>query len=177
LFSCLHYWSHQLVRCFPLYLYDITNKYVCLLSRVWVWLQTRFGSVIGFIEHLQIVTIDIYGSLPELHTQKSTVTTAHTESSQFVLSSTVVAWWRIPTMSSASVFTFLPTGQCLTNNCSAHNISARTTKKTPFLYCCLYLRSPYSVKAVVFLLISWSLPNNWSTCHNIYIHVVWFEQC
>jgi hypothetical protein len=43
-----------------------------------------FGLVIGFIENLQNVTTNNYDSL--------TVTTAHMKSSQFAMSSPVVAW-------------------------------------------------------------------------------------
>jgi hypothetical protein len=41
-----------------------------------------FGLVIGFIDHLQVVTISNYNSLTELHTQNITVTTAHIKSCQ-----------------------------------------------------------------------------------------------
>jgi hypothetical protein len=44
------------------------------------------------------------------------LTTAHTKTYQFVMSSPVFAWWRVPTMSSASMLTFLPAGDCLTTN-------------------------------------------------------------
>jgi hypothetical protein len=43
----------------------------------------RRGLVIGFIEHLQNVTINNYVSLTELNTPKITVTTAHIKPSQF----------------------------------------------------------------------------------------------
>jgi hypothetical protein len=33
------------------------------------WLNTGFGLVIGFIEHLQNITINNYGSLTELHSK------------------------------------------------------------------------------------------------------------
>jgi hypothetical protein len=57
----------------------------------------------------------------------------------------------------------------------AYNISARAAQKTRFLCCCfellpckhVCLRSRYSVTAAVRLLISPSLLNNGSTCHNI----------
>jgi hypothetical protein len=75
-----------------------------------------FELVIGLIKHLHNVTTNNYDSLTELHTPKITVTTAHMKSSQFAMSSPVVAWWRIPTMSSASVITFLPAGYCLRTN-------------------------------------------------------------
>jgi hypothetical protein len=54
------------------------------------------------------------------------------------------------------------------SNSVAYNIGARTAQRTPFLPCkraCL--RSRYSITAVVFLLISQSLPSNGSTCHNM----------
>jgi hypothetical protein len=60
-----------------------------ILSRDWVWLYTGFELVIGFIKHLQNVTTNKYDSLTELHTPKTTVTTAHITSSQ---SSLAVAW-------------------------------------------------------------------------------------
>jgi hypothetical protein len=50
-----------------------------------------FGLVIGFIELLQNVTTDNYDSLTELHTPMITVTTAYMKSSQFAMSSPVVA--------------------------------------------------------------------------------------
>jgi hypothetical protein len=59
-----------------------------------------FGLVIGFIERLQNVTTNNYDSLTELRTSKITVTAAHIKPSQFAMSSSVVAWWRIPTVSS-----------------------------------------------------------------------------
>jgi hypothetical protein len=58
----------------------------------WLWLQTRFGLVTGFIEHLQKVITNNYDSLTELHTLKITVTTAHIKSSQ---SSLAVVWLRL----------------------------------------------------------------------------------
>jgi hypothetical protein len=79
------------------------------------WLLTGFGLKIGFTEHLQNVNTNIYGSLTELHTPKITVTTAHIEVSQFPMSS-VVPWWWIPTMSSASVITLLLAADCLQTN-------------------------------------------------------------
>jgi uncharacterized PurR-regulated membrane protein YhhQ (DUF165 family) len=44
-----------------------------------------FGLVIGFIEHLQIVTTSNYSATANSHTLK--FTTAHTNSSQFVFTS------------------------------------------------------------------------------------------
>jgi hypothetical protein len=58
------------------------------------WLQTGFGLVIVFIEHLQNVTTNNYDSLTEIHTPKITVTTAHIKSCR---SLAAVAWYRIPT--------------------------------------------------------------------------------
>jgi hypothetical protein len=57
-------------------------------------------------------------------------------------------------------------------NCSAYNISERTVQKTPILCCCFQY---YSVTAVVQLFLSRSLPNNWSTFHNmLYIIMLLF---
>jgi hypothetical protein len=67
------------------------------------WLQTGSGLVIEFTEYLQNITTNNYDSLTELHTPKITATTAHIKSSQGAMSSPVVAWQQIPTMSSAFV--------------------------------------------------------------------------
>jgi hypothetical protein len=56
----------------------------------------------------------IYCSLIQLITIQITI--GHTRSSQPSVSLAVVALWWIPTMSSASVLTFLPAGDCLTTN-------------------------------------------------------------
>jgi hypothetical protein len=59
------------------------------------------------------------------------------------MSSPVVAWWRIPTVSSTLVSRSyrLATIPQLTHcsNCPAYNISARTVQKTPFLCYCFQL--------------------------------------
>jgi hypothetical protein len=55
-----------------------------------------------FIDHLQNVPTYNYDSLTELHTPKITAITIHIKSSQFGMSLPVVAWWRIPTISSRS---------------------------------------------------------------------------
>jgi hypothetical protein len=48
-----------------------------------------FGSEIGFIEHLQIVTSN-YSAVANAHTLQ--FTTAYTKSSQSAMSSPVIAW-------------------------------------------------------------------------------------
>jgi hypothetical protein len=52
------------------------------MSRI---LETGFGLVIGFIEQLQIVNISNYSAIANSHTLQ--FTTAHTEFSQFVFTS------------------------------------------------------------------------------------------
>jgi hypothetical protein len=100
---------------------------------------------IGFIGHLQNVTTRTtnYYSFTELHTSKIILTTAHIKSFQFAVSSPVITWCRIPTMSSAlcSCFYWRGTVSQLTHcsNCPAYNILARTAQKTPFLCCCFQL--------------------------------------
>jgi hypothetical protein len=54
-----------------------------------------FGFVIGFIEPLQNLTTNNYDSLTNLHTPKTTVTTAHINNSE---SSLAVAQQRLPTL-------------------------------------------------------------------------------
>jgi hypothetical protein len=98
----LRKWSHE--TSFPVFLIWIINKWrtlkwliihyslsfdptemffnyvINILSRVGVWLQTRFGLVIGFIEILQNVTASNYSAITNSHTQQ--FTTARTKSSQ-----------------------------------------------------------------------------------------------
>jgi hypothetical protein len=50
----------------------------------------EFGLVIGFIEHLQIVTTSNDSAIANSHTLQ--FTTAHTKSSHSAVSSPVVAW-------------------------------------------------------------------------------------
>jgi hypothetical protein len=83
---------------------------------VYEWLYAGFWLVIGFIEHLQKATGCNYDSLTELRSANITVATTHIKSFQSAMYSSVVAWWRIPTMSSASVVTLLPAGDCTTTN-------------------------------------------------------------
>jgi hypothetical protein len=53
-------------------------------------LQTGFGLVIGFTEHLQIVTTSTYNAIANSYTLQ--ITTAPTKSFQSAVSSAVVAW-------------------------------------------------------------------------------------
>jgi hypothetical protein len=64
-----------------------------------------------------------------LFTNSRTVqfTTARTKASQSVVSSPVVAWWRILTMSFTSVLTFLPVCDCLVTNSFRVRITLRLT--------------------------------------------------
>jgi hypothetical protein len=52
--------------------------------------RREFGLVIGFIEHLQIVTISNYGAIANTHTLQ--FTTTRIKSFQSTVSSPVVAW-------------------------------------------------------------------------------------
>jgi hypothetical protein len=102
---------------------DFSDSWSSSWIHLWKALPLRYCHDFGlaiygvwFIEHLQNVTTNIYDILTELHSPKITVATAHIKSSQFAVSWLVVAWWRISTMSSASMLTFLPAGDCLTTN-------------------------------------------------------------
>jgi hypothetical protein len=55
---------------------------------VYEWLQTGFGLVIGFIDHLQIITTSIYNTFTNFHTLQI----AAAQSFQFAMSSPVVPW-------------------------------------------------------------------------------------
>jgi hypothetical protein len=61
---------------------DDINMYVINTVTILEWLQTGFGLVIGFIDHLENVATNNYDSLTELPTPKITVTTARIMSSQ-----------------------------------------------------------------------------------------------
>jgi hypothetical protein len=52
--------------------------------------KTGFGLVIGFIEHLQVITTSNYSAIANSHTQQ--FTTACSESSQSAVSLPVFAW-------------------------------------------------------------------------------------
>jgi hypothetical protein len=91
-----------------LFVYNYCNMYE--------WLLLGFGLVIGFIEHLQIITISNYCATENSHALQ--FTTACTKSSQSGVYSAVVRW-RIPTLSSASLLMFLPTGNRPTTNSQA----------------------------------------------------------
>jgi hypothetical protein len=53
-------------------------------------IQTRSGLVIGFIDHLQIITTSNYSAIANSHTLQ--FTTAHIKAFQFAVSSPVVVW-------------------------------------------------------------------------------------
>jgi hypothetical protein len=86
--------------------------------------------LIRFIEHLQNVTTDNYIAIA--HSNTLLFTRGRTKSSRSAVSTPVVAWWRTSTMSSASVLTFLPAGDCPTTNSLRQLSSARTAQKTQF---------------------------------------------
>jgi hypothetical protein len=125
-----------------MHIWIVTAKHlVILVARIvfffFYWSNENTVTIVEwleFIEHFPNMTTNDYESLTELHTPNITVITAHIKSSQFVVSSAGVAWWRISTMSSASVIPFLPAGDCpqLTHcsTCPAYNILAWAAQKT-----------------------------------------------
>jgi hypothetical protein len=70
-----------------------------------------FGLVIGFTGLLKLVIIINYSAIADSHTLQFTV--VRTQSSQSALSSPVIAWQRILTVSSLSVLMSLPVGYSL----------------------------------------------------------------
>jgi hypothetical protein len=66
------------------------------------------------------------------------------------------------------------------SNCPAYNISTLTAQKSPFLIAVVQslrckhicLRSRYSLTAVVYFLVSRSLPNNRCSYHNMYFYYI-----
>jgi hypothetical protein len=139
--------------------------------------------MIGFIEHPQIVTASSHGAIANSRTLQ--FTTART-----ALSVCCVVTSRClvmnPTMSSASVLTFLPAGDCPTTNsllqlsCEQHLGTDRRENIIPLLLfnCCLV---DHTVNTIPLLLcvgcclataavqspISRSPPSNGSTCNNM----------
>jgi hypothetical protein len=85
-----------------------------------------------------------YSVIGNSHTLQFTA--ARTKSSRSAVSSTVVVWWQTPTMSSASVLTFLPAGDFLTTHSLLPLINSQAgsiSQQPPILsrkrrYCFLY---------------------------------------
>jgi hypothetical protein len=75
----------------------------CLVTIDWVWIGNWM---------YWPLTDRNYSAIANSHTLQ--FTTTHIKSFQSAVSSPAVAWWRIPTISSASVLTFLPTCDCST---------------------------------------------------------------
>jgi hypothetical protein len=117
------------------------------------------------------------------------------EPSQSAVPSQVVAWWRISTLSSAFLFTFLPIyrhGHCIEDRSAARvcwDAYIIASQILPTNGHCL--ESHYLATVVVQLLISRSLSSNGSKCHNmyhplntlklnsahtVYLSSVWFSQ-
>jgi hypothetical protein len=96
----------------------------------------------GFIEHLHtpLGTTSKYSAIADLHTLHITI--AHAKPQFFLV---FPSRCLVPALnnrdSSTSVLTPLPAGCTIhswthCSNCPGYNISARTTQKTPFFYCC-----------------------------------------
>jgi hypothetical protein len=92
---------------------NLPVKYDWYIRRKFAFLPR--GLAIGFIAHLytEFVTTSNYIAIANSHILQ--FTTACTKSSQS-MSPPVVAWWRIPTMTFASLLRFLLAGDCPTTN-------------------------------------------------------------
>jgi hypothetical protein len=126
--------------------------------------------VIGFIENLQIVTTRNYSAFINLHTLQ--LTTERTKPSQYAVSSLVVAWWQVLTMSSASMLTFLPAGDCPTTNptllqlsCLQHIGTDHTENTVPLLLLPLLCRVSWDVHVIA----TQPLPSNGRSLESHYL--------
>jgi hypothetical protein len=81
---------------------------------MYVRLQTWFGLVIGFNEHLQIVTTSNYSAIPNSHTQQ--VNTVHAKSSQSAVSSPVIVCYGFQHCTSLNFHVHVFTGWKLPHN-------------------------------------------------------------
>jgi hypothetical protein len=134
--------------------------------------------------YIQPVTTSNYSAIANSHTLQ--FTTARTKCSQSAVSSPVVAWWWISTMSSASMLKFLLAGNCPTTNsllqlsCLYHLGMDSTENTIPLLLfnCCLADRAENNIPLLFFAChclamvtvqspIKQSPPNNEPTRHNI----------
>jgi hypothetical protein len=159
-----------------------------------------FGQQISHVKHFAVLSRDwinidgvwignrIYCTYTTRY-YTSQITIRYTRSFQPAMSTLVVTWWLIPTMSFASVLTFLQAGDCPTTdsllNCrlSTDWLTLTVLLKTPrhiqlrkyrplllipIVACkhvCLWSR--YTETAAIWLLISRSLLSNGSTFHSI----------
>jgi hypothetical protein len=88
--------------------YDLEIETIICCHVYGVCLQTGVGSVIGFTDHLQIVTTSNYDAIANLYTLQ--ITEAHATSSQSAFTSRFLVTDLNNGDSSASLFTSLPTG-------------------------------------------------------------------
>jgi hypothetical protein len=98
------------------------------------------GLVIGFAEHLQVVTTRNYSAIANSHTlQFTTVRTSFLSLLCLHQSLPGDGSQQRPLLSYSHSYRLATVAQLThCSNCPAYNISARITHKTPFLCCCIY---------------------------------------
>jgi hypothetical protein len=154
-------------------------------TRIWSDNIRLLDLVIGFIEHLQIVTTSNYSAVANSNTLQLTthfsvccVFTSRLSGDRFQQRPL------LPSSRSNRLATVPQLTHC--SSCPAHNISARIAQKTPSFCCCIQLlRAQPSARTAQInlssvaiygslpsngrcLIVSQSLPSNRSTCRSMY---------
>jgi hypothetical protein len=147
----------------------------------------------GLVNWIYWTLIDCnYSAVASSHTLQ--LTTGCTKLSQSAVSSPVVAWWWIPTIS-LCFHAHVLAGDCHTTNSLLQLSSMDHTEKTLLLSCCIHcyvcvcwdahvittqplpsngrcLQSHCLAMAVVYLFIWWLLPSSGSAWHNIKVYCI-----